>query len=620
MAGRARRALNVATSLTLRHLRECAQGHDDVVVLQTGFGHGDAFLQAWQGWRDGGAPARLHFIATEAAPPDAATLRSEHRGTPHALLAAKLADAWPPLTPDLHRLDFESDRVSLLLALGPAWRWLPELQARVQLFVVDRFDTSVDPQRWAPRLCRALARLAAPDARLSTLLPAAALAPALRSAGFVVDGQREGEVLRARYSPAFEPRRPGAAAPRRGDRHALIVGAGLAGCATAWALARVGWRSTLIDRRGGVAREASGIHAGLFHGIVNPQDGAHARFNRAATLTTQAVLAPALREGAVVGSLHGVLRLQTNGMNAAAMRAQLSRLQLPGDYVQALDAAQASALAGVALDHPAWHYPGGGWLRPATYAQHFLAGAGPLARLRAPAQVDRIARDDGDWLLLDADGRVIERAATLVLANAADAMRLAGCAHWPVRTARGQLSLYPQAAAPADQRATLPRMALAGDGYVLPEIDGRAVFGASTHDGDRTAEARLSDHLWNLQRLNRLCRQAAPLCVERLQAQVGWRCISSDRLPIIGAMPDEAAAAQPAPIDARAVPRQAGLYLFTALGSRGIGWAAVGARQLAADMAATPAPLPRSLSSRIDPARFVLRAQHTARGSDQAVG
>ena len=61
----------------------------------------------------------------------------------------------------------------------------------------------------------------------------------------------------------------------------------LAGCATAWGLAQVGWHSTVLDAQPRPAAGASGNPAGLFHGIVNPQDGAHARFNRAAALLAQ---------------------------------------------------------------------------------------------------------------------------------------------------------------------------------------------------------------------------------------------------------------------------------------------------------------------------------------------
>ena len=55
------------------------------------------------------------------------------------------------------------------------------------------------------------------------------------------------------------------------------------------------------------------------------------------------------------------------------------------------------------------------------------------------------------------------------------------------------------------------------------------------------------------------------------------------------------------------MPRLPGLYVFTALGSRGIGWAALGGQVLAALVSGAPVPLERSLVDAIDPARFALR-------------
>ncbi|MEI6228264.1 MAG: FAD-dependent oxidoreductase, partial [Methylophilaceae bacterium] len=41
-------------------------------------------------------------------------------------------------------------------------------------------------------------------------------------------------------------------------KHAVIIGAGIAGCSTAYALAQRGIRITLIERNAEIANEASG--------------------------------------------------------------------------------------------------------------------------------------------------------------------------------------------------------------------------------------------------------------------------------------------------------------------------------------------------------------------------
>lgn len=599
----------------LPDLRALWHSRERLVLLQTGFGSGHAFLDAWQAWRDDDARcARLHFIVIEPEVPDAASLLDAHRGSGLAALAQQLAVQWPPRTPNLHRLGFEGGRVQLLLAIGEPMQWLVQLKAEVDLFLIGDFDPSANPAGWAQRLFKALARLAAPGAQLLSSLPQERVLHALASAGFKPDAIDPAApatgVTHARYAPRFKPRGRSRSVPAPLERHALIVGAGLAGCATAWALSEQGWHSTLVERHAAPAQEASGNPAGLFHGIVNPQDGAHARFNRAAALEAQRAVLHATQQHGVKGSLQGLLRLETSSPDLAAMRAQLSRLQLPPDYVQAVDAERASALCGLPLTHPAWFYPGAGWVDPGGLARSFLERAAPLTRVRASTQVHALRQVQGRWQLLDAEGRLIEESPTLILANAADAMRLLGRPHWPLESVRGQLSLYRNAA--AVQPLRLPRIPITGAGYLLPEIDGLALFGASSQPGDNEPGLRDADHAHNLARLHRLSAMPAALRAGMLQGRVGWRCTADDRLPLVGAVPDEVAAAAARSERVDQVPRQPGLFVFTALGSRGISWAALGAQVLASMISGAPSPLERRLMDALDPARFVLRSRRQA--------
>ncbi len=578
------------------------------VCLQVGFGLGQVFLQAWYDWqRDPARTARLDFVALTAVPPDAGAILQAHRGTALQPLAEALAAQWPPLTRNLHRLGFEGARVHLLLGVGEPLELLPELRAQVDDFLIEELDLSADPQRAPLRLCKGLARLAVRGARLRAASALQVLQPALASAGFEIQADTVG--THAVYEPSFTPRRRGRPAAPQAERHALVVGAGLAGCATACALAEQGWRSTLIDRAGAPAMEGSGNPAGLFHGIVNPQDGAHARFNRAAALLAQRTVQVAIDRGGVRGSARGLLRLDTRGLDVRSLRNELAALGLPADYLQALDATQASHRCGLPLQHPAWFYPGGGWVQPAALAKWFLQQAGPCAEFRGGCRVQSLRADGSRWQLLDAAGHSIAEAGTVVLANAADAMRLLSAAHWPVASVRGQISLY--RAASADMAMQLPRLPVAGFGYLLPDIDGLAVFGASARPDDADAHARDTDHAFNLERLAQLSPASLPasgLQPARLQGRVGWRSTADDRLPLVGAVPDEAALAHRPSERLEEVPRRPGLHVFSALGSRGISWAALGAQVLAARISGAPVPLESSLVDVLDPARFALRA------------
>jgi tRNA 5-methylaminomethyl-2-thiouridine biosynthesis bifunctional protein len=97
-----------------------------------------------------------------------------------------------------------------------------------------------------------------------------------------------------------------------------------------------------------------------------------------------------------------------------------------------------------------------------------------------------------------------------------------------------------------------------------------------------------------------------------LTGRVAFRCVTSDRMPMIGNLADEALAARDAqrlrgawPLD---LPRVDGLYSAFAYGSRGLVWAALGAELIASQIEGEPLLLERDLAEDIDPARFLLRA------------
>lgn len=586
-------------------------GRERFVVLETGFGLGNNFLATWQAWRnDVQRCERLVFVSIERHPLRREHLQAAHQGSPLAELAGQLVDAWPPLTHNLHRLAFEHGRIRLLLALGDVQDWLPELRASVDAFYLDGFAPARNPAMWDRRVCRALGRLAAPDATLATWSAASALRADLRSAGFEVrlgagtGGKRD--ITLATFAPRFDPHPVAAPHPAEpAQRRALIVGAGLAGCAAAWALAEQGWESRLLERHERVAAEASGNPAGLFHGIVNANDGVHARFNRAASFAAATAVATAIGHGAAGGTA-GLLRLERDS-SLAAMRGTLATLGLPPEYVQALDAQAAAVLCGLAVPSPAWFYPTAGWVDPGALAHSFIERAGGAASVRHGSNVGAVRRVGDLWEALDGTGRVIDSAPALVVANAAAAARLLPTLALPLDVVRGQLSWM--TASHAGTPTT--RLPIAGAGYLLPPSNGHVVFGATSASGDTDPSVRAGDHRFNLAQLERLTGQPCRVDTAQLGGRTAWRCVAPDRLPVVGAVPvlDPQLRAAATRLDqVRHVAREPGLFVFTALGSRGITWSALCAEVLAGAISGAAMPLEASLLDAIDPARFAVRA------------
>jgi len=556
------------------------------VILATAFGRGEQFLAAWQAWKtDPLRCERLVFVAIEDRPLN----RSDMTQACAAELARQLHAAWPPLTHNLHRLSFEQGRVQLLLAFGDVAPWLTELVASVDAFVLDQAGG------WDRYRLKSLTKLAAPGA---TLVMPGHNDAALSQAGF---GLRHDDGLTlASYQPRFIAKRPAARTPVAANaRQAVVLGAGLAGCAAAWALAEQGLQVRLFDQGPGVAQAGSGNPVGLFHGTLNPDDGLHARFNRAAALELRRIL-PGLP---LPWRIDGLLRTEST-RDLAQMQALLADLGLPADYVQALDALQAGAHSGLQHQGPAWYYPGGGALSPPSLARAFVDAA-PSGRVRfcSDQAVRQVRRSDDGWQLLDEADQVLAETPLLVISAGAGSLNLLQAQGWPLRMQRGQITRLPS----ATPGLRVPAIPVAGTGYAVTDQAGDVWCGATAQDHDLDPNLREADHEHNIAQLMRLSGAEIEVAqLNLLQGRVGWRVIAEDRLPLVGALPDlaalEARRDQP-----RFIVRQPGLLVATGMASRGITWAALSAQVLASLATGAPCPVEASLLDAIDPARFDAR-------------
>jgi tRNA 5-methylaminomethyl-2-thiouridine biosynthesis bifunctional protein len=585
-----------------RQARLCAhwQRQARVVVLQLGFGNGSAFVQAWAQWRaDATRCQRLLFVAVtapclspEAAPDASADVRD---------LSRQLRQAWPPATANLHSLSLEGGRVQLLLAMGDANTLLPALRLAADVLWLEAGP-------WSARLLASLGRKAVPGA----LLDAAALTPEqrahLHSAGFVFDASGQ----RAHLSPHASVRAPASVAIA--TTQALVIGAGVAGAAVTQALVQRGLTVTVLDQQAAPATAASGNTAALFHGAVHGHDGHYARLLRAGALQAQRALGAAMRAGQVRGAVNGCLRMADSTHTLSVMQHWLQAQSLPADYVQALDRRQASDRVGTTLQQAAWFYPGGGWVAPVDWVRAVLMEPG--VRFVGGADVQQLARDGADWVALDVRQQELARAPVVVLANAASAQRLLvahGHAPWPTSLSRGQVSQWHDAARPP---LHLP---LGGDGYVLSLPGGEWLCGATREQVDVAGNAapRAADHALNLARAQRLGGIAPPPDAV-VHGRVGWRLQAADSLPIAGPVPLAAFTPTQRLDQARLMPREAGLFVLTALGARGLTWAPLLGELIAAQIAGDPWPLEQELVDAVDPARFGVRQARTSTSSGHA--
>jgi len=383
-----------------------------------------------------------------------------------------------------------------------------------------------------------------------------------------------------------------------GAKHAIVLGAGLAGTTTANRLAARGWQITLIDAAPGPAEGASGNHAGVLRPLPARDDNLLAQITRAGFLATRSHLQALEDAGlqAEAGQLWGktgVLHLARDAVHEATQRDIVAAQNPPADYLRFVDRDEASELCGWPVDAGGWWFPGGAWVSPANYCRANLLQYAAMITPHYATRVERIAHENGLWRAFDAAGTCLAEAPHLVIANASDARRLLG--DWlPVFPARGQVTHLPAEAGSA------PRCVVCRLGYVTPEIGGQRYAGATFLMKDNDPAVRDSDHAENLAKLNFILPGFSDtLSAAGLPGRVGFRPASPDRLPIVGAVPRLG--------EDTATPAPPGLWLVNGFGARGIVWSAMAGELIADSIEGTPLSLERKLADALSPRRFLDR-------------
>ncbi len=587
-------------------------GRRQFVIAETGFGLGTNFLAAWTAWRDDPRrPQRLHFVSVERHPLPAAAL-AEHAARGLEVRARELALAWPAPLPGVHRLLFEQGQVVLTLALGDARALVPELVLGADAYFLDGFAPQRNPALWEPTLLKALLRSARPGATLATWTTARAVREALAAAGFELElragyGHKR-EMLCGRFAPRWTLRRHEPPAAPAAASQAVVVGAGLAGCACAHALALRGWQVTLIEAAPGPARGASALPAGLLHPMPSLDDNIAARLTRAGFLQArrqQDALDPGGRGAAWLDC--GVFQQAADEEEARLLQELLARHGWPAAHMDWREPLAAADATGLPPRRGGLWYGDGRVVATPRWCAALLAAAGDRLQARYGVRALALAREDGGWRVRTDAGDLV--APVVVVANALAAPALLGARESPVAPVRGRITRLA-----AGELAGL-RAGITGDGYLLPAAFGAPAAAGASYETPLPGEAAPGEldealvHEANLARLRRLLAEAPAATAAGVFD--GIRCVARDRLPLAGAVADEAAAwAQRGRLRGahlEDLPRRPGLFALFALGTRGLALAGLLGELVAARIEGEPLPVERALAAAVDPARFLLR-------------
>lgn len=360
--------------------------------------------------------------------------------------------------------------------------------------------------------------------------------------------------------------------------HALIIGAGLAGCAVAKTLAEKGMHCTVFDASAGIAAAASSVPVAVFKPHVSLSQSTEQMFINSCFDR----LLEALSDEHVVPQAKGLY--QTMRSKSAIDQTAYWQRYLPRDI-------------NLPEQPDTLFSPDAGALTPADLCNQWIRHTNIHYQLNT--KIHAIDKTNGVWSVKDSNQQTLGEGHLLVLSNAMGINYF--LPNLPFIPVAGQINHF-------NGNASGP--VICNRGYLVPVKNG-VWSGATFHRGEPAEKFRIADTEKNLQR----CQPYFPISDTRsINAWSGIRCTTSDHMPVVGAAPDlnhyqtayselhHGRQRQTFP----AAKYESGLYLLAGLGSRGLVQALYSAECLA-DIIFGEQEIGENIKHAIHPARFLMR-------------
>lgn len=388
---------------------------------------------------------------------------------------------------------------------------------------------------------------------------------------------------------------------------AIVIGGGISGCGTAYALANRGLQVTLVERNATIASEASGNPLAMLYPRLSGDDS-----------ISQFALAGYLHSLQLFNSLQltpedfqqcGMLQLGFNARELARIQ-KVAAQNHASEILNYVTRAQATEIAGIQLSHDALYFPQAAWINPRQLCKRLTQH--PLIEVLPDHLVTQLSKIGDQWRVMS-DNNHVMLADVVVIANANDAQQL--CHHIPLQThaVRGQVSVLNA----TDTSAGLKTI-LCSDGYLSPPAyqKNRHCLGATfdtepSYTRQQDLQVEEKNHAANLEK----CHHISPILHAELRHQivdgrVSLRCNSPDYLPLAGQLMDGTKLKKTPPRPNTTVESLSwlgGLYMNIAHGSKGFTSAPLCAELLACLMTNQRLPVSHEMAGLLNPNRFLLK-------------
>ena len=617
-------------------------------ILETGFGTGLNFLSTWLEWRlflnerkteydkecnnECDTKAHLHYISIEKFPLSKDQLAKALSLFPQLKqFSDPLIAEYPLLIKGFHSLQFKHQHLTLTLIFDDVNAALPQLNGPIDAWYLDGFAPAKNPDMWGENLYRSMAELSREDTSLATFTSAGDVRRGLTASGFKLNkvsgfGMKR-EMMYGTFIQSqgplrnkFESLKPWLSPAKTLIKDIAIIGAGIAGCTTAYALARRGFKVTVFDPNG-IATEASGNPQGAMYAKLAAGEATHSNIYIQGYLQSLRWLEQQLEPGDGWDNC-GLIQLASSEKEAARQKKFIENTDYPTELLHGISQAKASDISGLTMNCGGLFFPQAGWVSPQRLCIELLKH--PLItyqqeNINLLVQVEESNSDASTWQLQSAGLNKSLNFSHVVIACANKSQQLLPNSYLPTKSIRGQLTYL---AEEIDNPTSKLKTVLCGKGYIAPANNGKLCLGASYNIKDDETGMRLTDHQKNLDYLDDFGEEFKALHHKLNQkdaqsylGRTGFRCTTPDYLPMAGPLLDEpkfdskftVIRKNLARYPRQQAPTLSGLYLNIGHGSRGLTSAPLCAELVASYICGENFPLAKDHAEALLPGRFYIR-------------
>ena len=587
------------------------------IIAEIGFGFGLNFILSAALHTELKIQNHLHYIAFEKSPPSKEHAFKFFSNFPKLQTFSDIyLEKIPKLIRGCHRIQF-SENVTLDLHYGDVRHEISDLytkRLKISAWFVDGFSPKNNPSIWSDFVCRKISQLSGHGTTLSSYSAAGSFRRNLIFNGFEVKkaagyGRKRHMTVAQFRTDQDQPK----AEKRENDsaESVAIIGAGMAGCAAALALAKRDIPVQLFESKDHELLSQNRISLFALRPRLYREISPESEFYLHSFLYAVSQLNMHSQSKDIGWNKTGLIQLEGALNKRDKFNQEIYSSIYPSNVLHSLTNKQARDLSKLDLSAGGLYFPDGGFAETEKLCNFYLAEKGISKNYSSC--IESLKYIDGRWSLYSAGQTEIAQSRTVIIANSHCLTQFSQTDFLPISISHGYSNWLE-----AKNKSYKATHIICGNKTIFPFTPGggNSNLVAATYEKSLAKSSKMRAARENLNGANQAFTNQCFLLNQNKDTEVGTRCSTPDRIPYIGRVPNYAYTKEKLAHlrrDAKAdfkitddcfLPN---LYISAGHGSNGLSTSPFGAEILASLINGDPLPAASRHISLTCPSRVIVR-------------